>query len=106
RFRPAHIARAARLPLWILPKMDAYLQMAAGFRLHETANFVVPLPRAVFLCRIVDLPDEVTQRARVAFLPKQHAIRGQPVTSSAARLLIELLDRFWQRQMNHRAHGR
>ena len=42
----------------------------------------------------------------VPFLPEQYAIRRPPIPSRAARLLVVLLDRLRQRQVNHGPYRR
>src|SRR5260370_40342379 len=85
--------------------MSADLQVSAKLRLDEILNFVVTLPGALFLRRIVNLADEIRVQARIAFLPQKNAIGWQAVASCAARFLVILFNRFQQREMNDGAHG-
>src|SRR6266481_2676338 len=96
RLRTAGVARVAGFPLGSLAKMPADLQVTAILRLDEIANFVVALPGAVFLRRIVNLADEIRVQTCVTILPEKNAIRRQAVTPGASRFLVILLDRFRQ----------
>ena len=79
--------------------------MAALFGFHEGANDVVALPGAVALGRVADLVGEIAEQAGVLLLPQQDAIGGIAIAAGAAGLLIILLDRFGQGEVNHGADG-
>ena len=80
--------------------------MAALVRLGEAPHGVIALPGSLLLRRIGELIDEVRQQSHVALLPEQRAIGRFAVAARTSCLLVILLDRFRQRQVNHGAHGR
>jgi hypothetical protein len=82
----------------------ANLAMPATIGLREPADGVIALPGALPLLLVLQLIDEVRQQSDVAILPKQRAIGRESVTTCASGFLIKLLDRFWHRQVNDRAH--
>ena len=104
RFRAAMIAIAATLPFRSFPEVQANLALATARRVHEAADHAFPFRRPLALRIIRNLIDEVFQKDEVALLPKQHAIRRTSISPRAARLLVILLDRLRQRQVNHGAH--
>src|SRR5260370_27823384 len=85
--------------------MSADLQVSAKLRLDEILNFVVTLPGALFLRRIVNRADEIRVQTRIAFLPQKGALGWQPVASGTARFLAILFDRFRHPVMNDASHG-
>src|SRR5258708_207827 len=97
----AYITGFARTPFWDLAKVRADLAMAASSRLGIPANFVIALPGALLFRRIGDLVDKIGQQSHVALLPQQDAISRLPIAPCASGLLIVLLDRLGQREMDH-----
>src|SRR3989442_11296537 len=85
--------------------MGTNLTMPAALRFGKAADCAIALPGALLLCRVGYLLDEVRQQAGITLLPEQKAISQKPVAPGAPRLLIILLDRFRQREMNHGAYG-
>src|SRR5437879_13894093 len=85
--------------------MGTNLTMPAALRLGKAADCAIALPGALLLCRVGYLLDEVRQQASITLLPEQKAISQKPVAPGAPRLLIILLDRFRQLEMNHGTYG-
>ena len=85
--------------------MGTNLTMPTALRFGKAADCAIALPGALLLCRVGYLLDEVRQQAGITLLPEQKAISQKPVAPGAPRLLIILLDRFRQREMNHGAYG-
>src|SRR5712692_9889733 len=85
--------------------MGTNLTMPATLRFGKAADCAIALPGTRLLCRVGYLLDEVRQQAGIALLPEQKAISRMPVAPGASRLLVILLDRFRQREMNHGAYG-
>src|SRR2546427_10817983 len=85
--------------------MGTNLTMPTALRFGKAADCAIALPGALLLCRVGYLLDEVRQQAGITLLPEQKAISQKPVAPGAPRLLVVLLDRFRQREMNHGAYG-
>ncbi len=86
--------------------MCADLPVAAFLSFGETAHGVITLPGALLFVGVLQSFNEVGQQSRIAFLPEQRAIGRQPVAACASGLLVILLDRLRQRQVDHRPHRR
>src|SRR5271169_863240 len=84
--------------------MQTDLAMAAAIRVDESPDGVIALPCPFLLGWVRNLSDEVRKQSRIAFLPEQNAICGKAVAPSSSRLLVILLDRLGQRQVNYGAH--
>src|SRR3989475_11008039 len=85
--------------------MGTNLTMPAALRFGKAADCAIALPGTLLLCRVGYLLDEVRQQAGITLLPEQKAISRKPVAPGAPRLLVILLNRFRQREMNHGAYG-
>ena len=99
------VASSAGGPARRLAEVHANAAMPAIFRFGETTDHVIALPGALLLLRLCDLPDEMGQEANIAHLPQENAIRGIAVAARSSGLLIKLLDRFRQGEMNHGANS-
>src|SRR4029077_16217742 len=75
----AGIACAAVFPLRGFAEVAADAQLPGFPGLHEASPFVIAPPRAVFLRRIANLPDEIGVQAGILLLPEQKTIRRQSV---------------------------
>src|SRR5260370_32998079 len=64
----AGIAIAAELPLGNFAEVAADVALPALFGLHETLDFVVALPGAVFFTRILDFADKKGAQTGVSFV--------------------------------------
>ena len=74
-------------------------------RFREAAHGVIALPGAFLFGGVNNLFDEIREQPGIALLPEQNTVGGIAVASGAARFLVVLLDRLWQREVNHGAHG-
>ena len=83
--------------------MGADLQMATLSRFDKAANLMVSLPGTFLLRTIGDLLDEVGQQSHIAPLPQQQTIGRRTIAACTTGFLVVLLDRFWQRKVNHGA---
>ena len=106
RLCAAIVAISAALPLRRLAEVQADLPVAAAVRIREPADHAFATGCSVALGVVRNLVDEILQKNVVPFLPEQYAIRRPPIPPRAAGLLVVLLNRLWQRQMNHGPHRR
>src|SRR5271154_1344350 len=106
RYAAAHIAGVTSLPLRSFPEVRTNLPVTAAFRLHKLADDAISLPRPVALLRVRNLIGKKSQQPGIFFLPQQNAIRTLAIAPRPSRLLVILLNRFRQRQVNHRPHRR
>ncbi len=86
--------------------MHTNLAVAATPRIDKSREHPFSVPRSLAFCFVGDFPDEIFQQNVIPLLPKHHTIRRLTVAPCAPSFLVVLLNRLWQREMNHRAHGR
>ena len=84
--------------------MQTDLEVPALWLRHKPLDFVISLPGSFLLGRIQDLADEVSVQSGIAWLPQQEAVGRVTIAPGAPRFLVILLDGFWQRHVDHRAH--
>src|ERR1700741_5438372 len=79
--------------------------MLAGFRFGIAQNIVITLPASLLLRLVGEQPYEICEKTCVAPAPEKNAIGGKSVAAGTAGLLVILLNRFRQGEMDHSAHG-